>query len=232
MAVIYGRLEEAVDTGRRVMKMGAEFDLLEFAGQTAQPAVLRPRLHLGNAERLLQISLVEQRPLFQSYFLALLGRTEEARDIVDQVIKDPSGITGEYGGLSILNVMLLESAVLIKHHEAAEFVLSGFKGIKQLITTFHPTIISRHQGAGTAMLGRPDEAKGYYQEAIKVATEMPFRPELALTRFQLAELQFEHFPDEKAEAIEHLDFAITEFTEMKMQPSLDKAEKLRDSLEI
>ncbi len=226
--VFYGRLEEAVDIGRRVMKMGAEFDLLEFAGLTVQPAVLRPRLHLGNAERLLQISLVDQRPLYQSYFLALLGRTEEAGDIIDQVIKDPSGITGEYGGFLLWNVMLLESAVLIKHHEAAEFVLNGFKGIKVRVTTLHPTIISRHQGAAAAMVGRPDEAKGYYQKAVKIATEMPFRPELALSRFQLAELQFDQYPDEKSEAIEHLNFAIDEFTEMKMQPSVEKAEAVKE----
>jgi len=31
------------------------------------------------------------------------------------------------------------------------------------------------------------------------------------------ELLLEHYPDEKSEALEHLDFAITEFREMKMQ---------------
>jgi hypothetical protein len=52
---------------------------------------------------------------------------------------------------------------------------------------------------------------------------MPFRPELALTHLQLAELLLEHYPDEKKEALEHLDFAIKEFREMKMQPSLERA---------
>ena len=56
---------------------------------------------------------------------------------------------------------------------------------------------------------------------------MRFRPELALSRFQLAELLFEHYPDEKEEALEHLNFAIDEFKEMKMQPSLDKALELK-----
>ena len=40
-----------------------------------------------------------------------------------------------------------------------------------------------------------------------------FRPEIALTRLGLAELLFEHYPDEAAEAQEHLDFAIAEFRE-------------------
>jgi hypothetical protein len=59
---------------------------------------------------------------------------------------------------------------------------------------------------------------------------MRFRPELALSRFQLAELLFEHYPDEKDDAIEHLNFAIDEFKEMKMQPSLEKAEGLKERI--
>ena len=54
---------------------------------------------------------------------------------------------------------------------------------------------------------------------------MKFRPELALTRLQLAELLLEHYPKEKDTAKEHLDFAIEEFRKMKMQPSLDRALK-------
>jgi len=59
---------------------------------------------------------------------------------------------------------------------------------------------------------------------------MRFRPELALTRLQLAELLLEHYPDEKAEALEHLDFAINEFSEMKMKPSLERALRHKDIL--
>ena len=51
-----------------------------------------------------------------------------------------------------------------------------------------------------------------------------------MTRFQLAELLLEHYPDERAEAIEHLDFAIDEFRDMKMQPSLEEAIVLKENL--
>ncbi|HEY96173.1 MAG TPA: hypothetical protein G4O15_14690, partial [Dehalococcoidia bacterium] len=57
-----------------------------------------------------------------------------------------------------------------------------------------------------------------------------FRPDLALSRLELAELLLDHYPDEKAEAIEHLDFAIKEFREMKMQPSLERALRRKDIL--
>jgi len=92
------------------------------------------------------------------------------------------------------------------------------------------TCIPRHLGGAAALLGRCKEARQQYQEAIKVCTEMRFRPELALSRFQLAELLLDHYPDEKTEALEHLDFAIKEFREMKMQPSLERALRLKDIL--
>ncbi len=44
---------------------------------------------------------------------------------------------------------------------------------------------------------------------------MRFRPETALTRLQLAELLLEHYPEERSEVLEHLDFAISEFRVMK-----------------
>jgi uncharacterized protein (DUF924 family) len=75
----------------------------------------------------------------------------------------------------------------------------------------------------TALLDKYDKGRKYYQETIKVCTEMRFRPELALSRLELAELLFERYPWEKSEAIAHLDFVIPEFREMKMQPSLEKA---------
>jgi len=59
---------------------------------------------------------------------------------------------------------------------------------------------------------------------------MSFRPELALTWLQLAELLLEHYPDERAEALEHLDFAIGEFREMNMQPSLERTLRHKEIL--
>ena len=47
---------------------------------------------------------------------------------------------------------------------------------------------------------------------------------------ELAELLLEHYPDERAEALEHLDFAIGEFRDMKMQPSLERALRRKDIL--
>ena len=54
----------------------------------------------------------------------------------------------------------------------------------------------------------------------------------ALTRLQLAELLLEHYPDEKDEALGHLNVAISEFREMKMQPALERALKQREILNV
>ncbi len=92
------------------------------------------------------------------------------------------------------------------------------------------TCPSRHLGAAAAFLGRPEEARAYYEEAMDMATRLRCRPEISLTRLQLAELLLEYYPDEKAEALGHLDFAISELREMKMQPSLERALKHREVL--
>ena len=41
-------------------------------------------------------------------------------------------------------------------------------------------------------------------------------------------LRAHYYPDERDDATEHLDFAISEFRDMKMQPSLEKAEALQE----
>ena len=45
-----------------------------------------------------------------------------------------------------------------------------------------------------------------------------------------AEVLLEQYPDERPEAMEHLDFAIGEFRDMKMQPSLERALRHRKIL--
>ena len=120
---------------------------------------------------------------------------------------------------------------MIGHRESAELLLERLKDTGVATPGWrYTTCTSRHLGGAAALLSRPEEARAHYQEALKVATDMRFRPEIALTRLQLAELLLEHYLDEKPEALEHLDFAIGEFREMKMQPSLEKALRHKEIL--
>lgn len=52
----------------------------------------------------------------------------------------------------------------------------------------------------------------------------------ATGRMLMAELLLDHYPEERPEAIEHLDFAIPDFGEMKMAPLLEWALARRQSL--
>ena len=94
----------------------------------------------------------------------------------------------------------------------------------------HPLHLQYPPTTSAGRPGRPDEARGYYQTVLEVCREMPFLPEEALTRLQLAELLLDPFPEERAEALQHLDTALAEFRDMKMQPSLERV--LARQLEI
>ena len=122
--------------------------------------------------------------------------------------------------------------MLVRHRKAAELLLRRLADSGPYAVEFVgiQTCVARHLGAAAAFLGRPDEARAYYTQAMDLATKLRFRPEMALTRLQLAELLLAHYPDEKAEAFEHLDFAIGELREMKMQPALECALKQRETL--
>ncbi len=164
--------------------------------------------------------------------LAHLGRDDEVVAILKQQVVPRSGIgTAEDETATVSDIVHLESAVLVGHRKAAELLLRRLAGSNVHIT--HPlykTCPARHLGAAAALLGRPEEAHKYYKEAIKVCTEMRFRPEVALTRLQLAELLLEHYPKKRTEALEHLNFAVKEFRDMKMQPSLERALRHKEIL--
>lgn len=85
--------------------------------------------------------------------------------------------------------------------------------------------VGRLLGGAAALVGDGEQAKTYYQQAMEVCEKVQFRPEIAIIRLELAELLLANYPDEQAEAMAHLDFAIAEFRDMKMQPSLARALK-------
>jgi hypothetical protein len=145
------------------------------------------------------------------------------------VVACPGIASAEDETMVCVDIISLEAAVLAGHHQAAELLLPRLASTRRLTSgLWITTCAGRHMGAAAAFLGRHDEARKYYQRAIKDCTEMRFRPELALTRLQLAELLLEHYPKERSTALEHLDFAVKEFQDMKMQPSLERALRYKE----
>jgi tetratricopeptide (TPR) repeat protein len=239
MAIWDGRLEEAVAIRRRILARAEELGILEFATLWAS-WILRARMHLGEAGRALESVLQGSRSMPRNVgndntnllCLAHLSRHAEATEMLEALVTTRHGIgSAEETTQALLDITSLEAAVLVGHRRAAELLLRRLSSSTSCTSgLWFPTCKGRHLGAAATLLGRPDEARKYYQEAIKACTDMRFRPELALTRLQLAELLLEHYPDKKKDALEHLDFAIKEFQDMKMQPSLERALKHKEIL--
>jgi serine/threonine protein kinase/tetratricopeptide (TPR) repeat protein len=239
MAIWDGRLEEAIAIRRRILARAEEMGALQYAATWAS-FLLSARVHLGDAGRALEANLRGSRNLTQNvgadqmivYCLAHLGRYDEVAEMLERLVVASAGVdSAKDDSWLYFDIAALQAAVLAEHRQAAELLLHRLSSSTWITSGgVLTTCIGRHLGAAAALLNRPDEARRHYAEAIKACTQMKFRPELALSRLQLAELLLEQYPDEKTEAVEHLDFASREFQDMKMQPSLERALRHKDIL--
>src|SRR5690606_32358038 len=84
----------------------------------------------------------------------------------------------------------------------------------------------RVMGDAAAFLGRQDEARAYYEQALAICGKIGHRPEASIARMRLAELLFDHYPRERSNALQLLELAISEFEAMNMQPALELARTL------
>jgi len=236
---VAGNLEGALQKSFELEDLGKEQNISEFTPVSIWATRYRPMALLG----LDKLSLEEHQErvkttpnlIFKAWSLIALGRRDEASAVVDQLAasrpkfgtdEDKSPIWSDI----IFNLPLAIGAKNLKVTDILSKRISG----NNIVTSggWATTLTSRILGEAANLLGRFEEARDHFHQGIKVATSMKFRPELALTRFRLAELQLEHFPQERSEALEHLEFAISEFKEMKMQPSLEEALELKSKQSI
>ena len=235
---IEGRFEETLYDIDQMMAQSEEAGLTALARSFSAYPLYRTHYYLGSMPADVESGKASLRSL-GSYADSLLapilahqGENDEAKEILDRsVVNRPYIGTDEDMTTISDDALNLETALLVGHRQAADLLLNRFEGTGVYTTGYSSSLcILRLMGEATVLLERYDEAKEYYKEAIQVCTEMSFRPELILSRLGLAELLLDHYPDEKAEAIEHLDFAIKEFHEMKMKPSLERALRRKDTL--
>jgi hypothetical protein len=226
-----GNLEAAVEAAERAVAGGEQSQSIAL-GESSAVQGFRARLYLGKAAEALQsIESGGGSQHREALPLAHLGRRSEALVVVRRLVDKLESLRMEASGLAEASIVL-EAAVLCEDPSAAAAIALVLEPLASIVSTRARdlTCIARHLGAASALLGKPAEACSYYHQAIEVCTRVRFRPELALTRLQLAELVLEHYPDERHAAIEHLDFAIAEFRDMKMQPSLERALRHRELL--
>jgi tetratricopeptide (TPR) repeat protein len=236
-----GRLEEVLEKARSIRARGEEAEVPVVSEIHADLAGFRARVYLGRSLDAMERGLrrrtaeIDNRFALNAGFclvLGLLGQKGEASEILERgVVRRPNIGTFEDKVFTYVDALYLEAAVITGHRIAAELLLNRFTGTGVCTSgIWYPTCILRHLGGAAALLGRYEEARQHYQEAIRVCTDMRFRPELALSRLELAELLLKYYLQEKSEAIAHLDFCIPEFRDMKMQPSLERALRHKEIL--
>ena len=225
-----GKIIEAWDSAEEVRINGEATGTAIGTNVWASIVRLRAGVYLGYSLELEDTDVLGAA-LLNSVILTNRGQKEEALSFLEANIWMEQDENSFIHTVSYVPILILEIAVLSGNHRTADFASNLLKD-SELYTSgmWYPTCIQRHLGGASSLLRRYDEAREYYKEAFKVCIEMNFRPELALTHLDFAELLLDHFPKEKAEAIEHLDFAIKEFREMKMQPSLERALRRKDIL--
>jgi DNA-binding CsgD family transcriptional regulator len=157
--------------------------------------------------------------------LSFLGRRDDVmaiRSTFGNISSDE-----DWSGLQIL-AGLLELSVRWADMPSTEKLVARLESVADRLQHDYLISFGRLLGEGAILLGRPAQARDFYAQAIGICQKVRFRPELALTRLDLAELLLAHYPDERKEALEHLAFSMSEFSAMRMEPALARATELRE----
>jgi class 3 adenylate cyclase len=217
IAALDGRLETAVERAA------------SLPGETGKLATLiaamRPFLYLGRAREYIDHYYIPFRdrsvevPRWSVNYLAAVGETEWAKRNL-AIPAGPWQLSGELNAL--------EGAILLGDRPEVESIAAEVEAQKTPTTgMLWLTVPDRHLAAAYAFLGRPEQALEANRAAEAIATRMRFRPEVAIVRLQIAEVLLVHYPADRVNALEHLDFALNEFREMKMAYYIERAVRLK-----
>jgi DNA-binding CsgD family transcriptional regulator/tetratricopeptide (TPR) repeat protein len=237
LAVVDGHLEDALVQWTRYVERADELGT-SLRGRMRRLQILHSLArYLGRAETWLTAydEFVRmggfRSPPRAATCLAELGRLEEARALVGPVL-DEIAASGSADEAPIFElVYLLEAAIAVGHRRAASALIARLDCVAHLSSgAAFKTCIGRHLGDAAVLVGDRTAARAYYAQALEAAGKIRFRPELALTHLRLAELLLEEAGDiARSEALAHLDIAIPELRDMKMQPALERALALSDT---
>ncbi|MDP6715528.1 MAG: protein kinase, partial [SAR202 cluster bacterium] len=243
LAVIDGETERAIDAGEQMIAISEELGAPVAGLQFSSVSTRRPLLYLGRPATIVETAsltteqnqkdtMAIMQPLINlALGFAHMGRSAEANEALNRIMPVfDLGSPGDAAPIAYV-VPMLEAATLSGNKAASKSLASWTSAVSHLVIGHTSmTCVARQLGAAAVLLDDQTKAREYYELALEVTAKIRFRPEMALTRLQLAELLLEHYPDERAEAIQHLDLAIPEFRDMKMQPSLERALSHRDIL--
>ena len=236
LAFLDGHLGEALARDEEMERRAADLGLTT---PVLDPWA-RGSIYLGHGENALERLTARDRSTQadRAVCLAHLGRHSEARSIIEERFQGITSDDDESGLHNIAN--LLEAAVLMGDRELATGLARRLAPLaSQPVGNFRLVSHPRLLGGAARLLGDYEQARSYYLQAIEVCSKIRFRPEVALAHLDLAELLLDpstgpsgasgprsgNGREEQAEAQQHLDFAIAELREMKMQPALERTLK-------
>jgi hypothetical protein len=209
-AVYLGRTAEVFSFDTRISQFAVtRYVALAYGGSTAgsveatQRDEIERRLVAGNLDRVSQNRIAD---------LALATRIGDEHTIRTVLVD-------------------LALATRIGDEHTIRTVLDELSGTDSIVTV--PAVlfsVRRLCAEAARALQNYDEAIRFALQAITDCETIKHRPEGALSHLLLAELLLEHHPEDRDTAIEHLDNAIAELTEMKMQPALERALRHRGLL--
>jgi class 3 adenylate cyclase/tetratricopeptide (TPR) repeat protein len=151
---------------------------------------------------------------------ALTGRLDEARTALEKALERVR-TTGEEWTDRVTLISLLETATALADETLVEDLYRKLERAMPFSYNNFCVTNGRILGCAALVSGDPKAARSHFEEGLAVARNLGVRPEVAIVRLRLARLLFEHFPEEKASAAEHLNIATQEAQAMKMKPLLD-----------
>jgi DNA-binding CsgD family transcriptional regulator len=245
LAIIDGHLEDALALVRRFVEHADESGASVFGRQVALLMCLAPLVYLGRDEMWFTAfdeynSLVPPTSQGHAYApslaaaravcLAHLGRTEEALTVVGPLLHEVDPTSSEDQRATAVLIILLQAAIALGHRLAAAGLSARLACVahQAINTGSGTTCVARHLGDAAILLGNRAASRAYYLQALESAGKIRFRPELALIHLRLAELLLEE--GDELEALQHLDLAIPELQDMKMQPGLARGLNLRERI--
>jgi DNA-binding CsgD family transcriptional regulator len=242
LAIADGDLEHAVALVTRFIEHADESGASVRGRHVALQLLMAPMVYLGRADAWLAAfdeyaRLVPATLHGDSYAhifsasravcLAELGRMDEALAVVGPILDEIDPGESEDESAVARLIMLLQAAIILGHRAAALGLRARLPYLAHLAFSVGgsgSTCVARQLGDAAVLGGDRAAAHAHYLQALEVAGKIRFRPELALTHVRLAELLLDGGDESKA--LEHLDVAIPELRDMKMQPGLEHALRL------
>jgi tetratricopeptide (TPR) repeat protein len=242
-----GDLDEAVSSATILVARGDESGSPVLARQFAATLATPVLLHLGRGEEALAKlpeatrlaggqELTPNLEAMRALVTAHLGKMADADAMWHRLVPEistQSALDEEDSFVLPLAIAMsvLEVRLLKQDRTATAYLLDRLGRFGAAGMTYGGASLSRELGAGAGLLGRTEEARRHYQEALTLATRTHNRPEIALVRLGLAEVLLEADDEtQRLEGMQHLDFAIAEFRDMKMQPALERALRHKEVL--